>query len=29
MEYANNGELFDFIVKNKKLDEKESALYLQ
>jgi len=28
MEFANNGELFDFIVKNKKLDEKESAKYL-
>ena len=29
MEYAENGELFDYIVKNKKLNEKESAKYLQ
>ncbi len=25
MEYAENGELFDLIVKNKRLQEKETA----
>ena len=30
MEYAGGGELFDYIVKNKSLDEKESCrIFLQ
>jgi len=29
MEYAPNGELFEYIVARKKLDEKDSAKFLQ
>ena len=29
MEYASGGELFDFIVKKKKLNEKEAVKFLQ
>ena len=28
MEYANGGELFDYIVKNEKIDEVESCKFL-
>jgi 5'-AMP-activated protein kinase catalytic alpha subunit len=29
MEYAEGGELFDYIVKRKRLDEKESVGFMQ
>ena len=29
MEYAEGGELFDYIVKKKRLDEKESIKFMQ
>jgi hypothetical protein len=29
MEYASGGELFDYIVKKKKLDEMEACKFLQ
>ena len=29
MQYAPGGELFDYIVKNKRISEKESAKFLQ
>jgi len=29
MEYANGGELFDHIVKNTRIEEKESCRYFQ
>ena len=29
MEYAEGGELFDYIVKRKRLDEKESIKFMQ
>jgi len=28
MQYAPKGELFDYIVKNKRINEKESAKFL-
>jgi serine/threonine protein kinase len=29
MEYAEGGELFDYIVKKKRLDEKEAVFFMQ
>ena len=29
MEYANGGELFDYIVKNTKVEEKEACKFFQ